>query len=74
MLQSFVVDIDGAFVGVAVRLADGYKFISVGGRLEGMNGRVLPTLAELRRIARAAFLSGRLPGPATVQAMATPLR
>jgi hypothetical protein len=73
MLQSFVVDIDGIFVGAAVRLAEGYKFVSVGGRLDGLNGRVLPTLAELRRIARAAFFSGRIPVPGSVQAMATPL-
>jgi hypothetical protein len=69
MLQSHIVDIDGTFVGAAVRLPEGYKFVAVGGRLTGLDGRVLPTLAELRRVARAAFFSGRVPvQPATLVA------
>jgi hypothetical protein len=73
MLQSYIVDIDGTFVGAAVRQADGYKFVAVDGRLTGLDGRVLPTLAELRRIARSAFFSGRVPAAPLAVALAAHL-
>jgi len=63
MLQSYIVEIDGNFLGAAVRLPDGYKFVAVNGRLHEMDGRVAPTLGELRRAARAAFLIGRVVAP-----------
>ena len=72
MLQSHIVDIDGTFVGIAVRLPDGYRFVAVGGRLLALDGRVVPTLAELLRIARSAFLSGRVAPPPAAQPMAAP--
>jgi hypothetical protein len=64
MLQSHIVDIDGTFVGAAVLIAEGYKFVAVDRRLLGLDGRVLPTLGDLRRAARAVFFSGRVPAPA----------
>jgi hypothetical protein len=69
MLQSHVVEIDGIFVGAAVRLPEGYKFVAVDVRLDGLDGRVLPTLAELRRIVRAVFFGGHPPPAAVVVAM-----
>jgi len=63
MLESHIIDVDGTFVGAAVRLPDGYKFVAVNGRLPGLDGRITPTLGELRRIARSAFFSGRVPAP-----------
>ncbi len=63
MLQSHIVDIDGIFVGAAVLIGGGYKFVAVDRRLVGLDGRVLPTLGDLRRAARAAFFSGRVPAP-----------
>jgi hypothetical protein len=73
MLQSHVVEIDGSFVGAAVRMPDGYKFVAVDVRLDGLDGRVLPTLAELRRTVRAAYFSGRVPPAVTVVALPAPL-
>jgi hypothetical protein len=64
MLQSHVVEIDGTFVGAAVRQADGYRFKAVDVRLDGLDGRVLPSLSELQRVVRVAFLAGRVPPPA----------
>ncbi len=61
MLQSHVVEIDGAFVGAAVRLADGYRFVAVDVRLDDLDGRVWPTLTELRRQVRVMVLAGRGP-------------
>jgi hypothetical protein len=71
MLQSHIIDIDGTFVGAAVRVAEGYKFVAVGTRLQGLDGRVVPALAELRRIARSAYHSGRIPAPPPAAQMVT---
>jgi hypothetical protein len=68
MLQSHVVEIDGAFVGAAVREADGYRFVAVDVRLDDLDGRSWPTLGELRRQVRVMVLAGRgptRPTPAT---------
>jgi hypothetical protein len=59
MLQSHVVDIDGTFVGAAVRQSDGYRFVAVDVRLDDLDGQVWPTLSEVQRRARTMFLSGR---------------
>lgn len=62
MQQSHVVEIDGAFVGAAVRQSDGYRFVAVDVRLDEIDGRVWPTLVDLRRQVRVMVLAGR--GPA----------
>ncbi len=59
MLQSHVIDIDGAFVGAAVRLDTGYRFIATDMRLDDLDGSVWPTLADVRRLARILLLTGR---------------
>ena len=62
MLQSHVIDIDGAFVGAAIRLDVGYRFIATDMKLEDLDGSVFPTLADVQRLARRIYLSGR-PAP-----------
>jgi len=61
MIQSHVVDIDGAFVGAAVRQADGFRFVAIDVRLDELDGNVWPTLTELRRQVRVMVLAGRGP-------------
>ena len=61
MLQSHIVEIDGSFVGVAVRQQDGYRFKAMDVRLDAIDGRVLPSLPELQRLVRAAFFGSRAP-------------
>ena len=64
MLQSHVIDIDGAFVGAAVRLDTGYRFVATDMKLDDLDGSVWPTLAEIQRHARRLYLGGRvLPSP-----------
>jgi hypothetical protein len=63
MLQSFVIDIDGAFVGAAVRLDRGYRFIATDIKLDDLDGSVWPTLADVQRQARRVYLGGRVPLP-----------
>ncbi len=66
MLQSHVVDIDGTFVGAAVRQPDGYRFVAVDVRLDDLDGQVWPTLSEVQQQARTMFLTGQ-PFPAAMR-------
>lgn len=55
MLQSHVIDIDGVFVGAAVRLDRGYRFIATDLRLDDLDGSIWPTLADVQRLARRSI-------------------
>lgn len=59
MLQSHIIDVDGRFVGAAVRLDAGYRFIAIDMRLEELDSTIWPTLADVQRLARNLFLNGR---------------
>jgi hypothetical protein len=59
MLQSHVIDIDGAFVGAAIRLDRGYRFIATDIRLEELDGTIWPTLGDVTRLARGLYVTGR---------------
>ena len=71
MLQSHVIDIDGHFVGAAVRLDTGYRFIAVDARLEDLDGTLWPHLSDVQRLARRVYLTGRF-DEQTGPAMASP--
>ena len=58
MLQSHVIDIDGTFVGAAVRLDKGYRFIATDMKLDDLDGSTWPTLAEVQRLARRIYYGG----------------
>lgn len=58
MLQSHVIEIDGRFVGVAVRLDRGYRFIAVDFRLEDLDGTTWSSLADVQRLARRLYVTG----------------
>jgi hypothetical protein len=60
MLQSHIIDIDGAFVGAAVRLDLGYRFVATDLRVEELDGFVSPSLDDVKRLVRGLFLTGRL--------------
>ena len=61
MLQSHIVEIDGVFVGAAIRLAQGFRFVAVDHRLGVLNGSVTGSLMELTRQVRSVLISGRPP-------------
>jgi hypothetical protein len=63
MLQSHVIDVDGAFVGAAVRLDRGYRFIATDIRLDDLDGSIWPTLADVKRLARELYLTSRFARP-----------
>jgi hypothetical protein len=60
MLQSHPIDIDGVFVGAAIRLDRGYRFIATNMRLEELDQTLWPTLADVQRVARRLYLGGTL--------------
>jgi hypothetical protein len=64
MIQSHVIDVDGVFVGAAVRLDTGYRFVATDFRLDELDSTIWPTLADVRRLARRLYLSGSLVAPA----------
>jgi hypothetical protein len=61
MLQSHIIDFDGAFVGAAVRLDRGYRFVATDIRLDDLDGSIWPTLDHIQRLARELYLTGRFP-------------
>lgn len=60
MLQSHIIDIDGVFVGAAIRLDRGYRFVATNMRLEELDQTIWPTLADVQRLARRLYLNGSL--------------
>ena len=70
MLQSHVIDIDGVFVGAAVRLHNGYRFVATDLRLEDIDGSHWPSLDDVRRIARGRLHARRYPVQAAAAAHA----
>ncbi len=68
MLQSHLIEADGVFLGVAVRLDHGYRFVAVHLRVEPMDETSWPSLAEVQRLARHLYATGRFPARAPVAA------
>lgn len=52
MLQSHVIDVDGVFVGAAIRLDRGYRVVAVDLRLYDIDSTIWPTLTDIERVAR----------------------
>jgi hypothetical protein len=73
MLQSHPIDIDGVFVGAAVRLDRGYRFIAINMRVEELDQTIWPTLADVQRLARRLYLDGTF-GPHDAQQRTPNLR
>lgn len=52
MQQSHVIDIDGRFIGVALRLDQGFRFIAIDPRVEDLGETLWPRLEDIQRLAR----------------------
>ena len=61
MISSHTIDANGVFIGAAVRLGQGYRFVAVDLRVEELDGSIWPTLDDARRLARHLYTTGRLP-------------
>ncbi|HTI83632.1 MAG TPA: hypothetical protein VL614_24525 [Acetobacteraceae bacterium] len=63
MLQSHIIEVDGAFVGVAVRIDRGYRFVATDFRLEELDTSIWPSLDDVRRLARRSLQAAMSAGP-----------
>lgn len=61
MLKSHVIEVDGAFLGAAVLLTAGYRFVAADLRVEELDGSFWPSLEDARRTAGQLYRTGRLP-------------
>ena len=61
MLKSYIVEAHGVFVGAAVALERGFRFVATHPRTRTLDGSVWPTLEDLRRVARTLYQTGFLP-------------
>ena len=66
MIQSHIIEVDGTFVGAAVRQERGFRFVALDLRVEELDGSVSATLADTQRLAASLLTTGRLP-PGRVQ-------
>ena len=65
MLQSHVIEIDGAFVGAVVRPDTGYRFIATDFRMEELDGTTWPSLEDVKRLAHRLFRNGSFSTPSS---------
>jgi len=68
--QSYIIEIDGIFVGAAAFNGDGYTFKGVDSRLKDLDGQHFAQLSEVREAASRTYR--RAPYAARVQAMSLP--
>ena len=59
MIQSHPIEVDGVFVGAAVRLDRGYRFIALNLRLDDLDGVIRPELQDIRTLAHRAYNTRR---------------
>ena len=65
MSQSHIIEVDGVFIGVAVRIDRGYRFVATDFRLEELDSSTWPTLDDVRRLARRRLLAAMSAGLAS---------
>jgi hypothetical protein len=53
--QSYVIEIDGVFVGAAAFYGDGYRFVGIDSRLKEMDGQRFAELSEVREAASRTY-------------------
>jgi hypothetical protein len=62
MQTSKVIEVDGVFIGAAIRLPEsqGWRFVSANDRARAADGATAPTLADASLLARRAFITSRV--------------
>ena len=65
--QSYIIEIDGVFVGAAAFYGDGYTFKFVDARLKDLDGQHFAKLSEVREAASRTYR--RAPFAARMQAL-----
>lgn len=67
MRQSYIIEIDGIFVGAAAFYGDGYTFVGVDSRLKEIDGQHFDKLSDVREAASRTYRHA--PFAARVKAM-----
>jgi hypothetical protein len=59
MQDSRIIEADGVFLGAAVCLPDdqGWRFVAANDRVGKLDGRIVASLPETRRLAKQAYLA-----------------
>jgi hypothetical protein len=57
VVRSHIIDVDGVFVGAAIRIDRGYRFVATDFRPEELDSSLWPTLEDVRRVASRALLA-----------------
>ena len=73
MLQSHVIEVNGAFVGAAITTGSGFRFRAVHLQVEELDESTWQSLDELKRVVKHLFTTGRL-GVTRAPALADPLQ
>jgi hypothetical protein len=60
MIQSHPIEVNGVFVGAAIRLDQGYRFVALSLRLDDLDGVIRPQLQDIRALAERMY-STRMP-------------
>jgi len=68
--QSYIIEIDGVFVGAAAFYGDGYTFKGVDSRLKAIDGQHFAKLSDVQEAASRTYR--RAPHAARAQAMSFP--
>ena len=63
MQKSHIIDVDGVFVGAAVRIDRGYRFVATDIRMEELDSSIWPTLADVQRVAQRVYRDATRAGP-----------
>jgi len=61
VLQSHPIQVDGVFIGAAIRSDDKYRFVATDVRLEPLDESMWPSLEDVQRVARHLYRTGRFP-------------
>jgi len=61
MKQSHVIEVSGLFAGAAVTHDSRFRFVAVDPRVEELDDSIWPSLADVQRVVRHLFITGRLP-------------
>lgn len=65
MQNSKVIEVDGIFIGAAIRLpaSGGWRFVSADQRTSDADGAIAATLLDTQLLARRAFVTARIRQP-----------
>ena len=72
MLESHNNEVNGTFLGAAVRLPRGYRLVAVSEPVKPLDGSLWPTLDAARHAAARAFLAAAQPPAALTPAALAP--